>query len=264
MSSLVEKQREHFNGIAATYYAARRGANHLAVKDLIWRAFLADKAELYKPGMTVLDAMCGHADAFGLLSRHIGPDIAYSAFDYSDEVVAQVRRDSPRLDVWQADATAFRPSRQFDLVVLIGGLHHVHHEADNVMARLAGAVRPGGHFLSFEPTHGNPLSQRVREAIYRRNTLFDADTERGFSTRELFAMIGAAGLQRVDAIYPGLLAYILYYNPDAFPKLNVGNTAAVRRLFALERPFLRSPLARTLSFATLSFWRKPGTPGSSP
>ncbi|MEO8667449.1 MAG: class I SAM-dependent methyltransferase [Bauldia sp.] len=257
MTGLVEKQREHFNGIAATYYAARRGANHLALKDLIWAEFLRDKAVLRRPGLTVLDAMCGHADAHDLLSRHLGIDVAYSGFDYSDEVVARVQRENPDLEITQADATTFRPTRQYDLVTLIGGLHHVHDAATEALTRLATAVRPGGHFLSFEPTHGNSVFGAVRNAVYRRNALFDADTEQGFSTRSLFAMFERAGLERVDVLYPGLLSYVLYYNPDAFPKLNVGGPGAVRRLFALERPFMRGALARTLSFATLSLWRKP-------
>lgn len=256
MMSLVEKQREHFNGIADAYYTARQHANHLELKRLIWSEFLG-KSPLAGRELTVLDAMCGHADAAAILREHLKGNIAYSGFDYSDEVVARVRQDNPGLDVRQADATEFRPTQSYDLVVLIGGLHHVHHAAERALRNLVGAIRPGGYFLSLEPTHGNPLFAAIRNAIYRRNRLFDADTERGFSVAELVAMFERAGLERVDVMYPGLLSYILYYNPDAFPKLNVGGTNAVRRLFAAERPFLRSAAARALSFATLSLWRKP-------
>jgi SAM-dependent methyltransferase len=256
--SLVEKQREHFNGIAETYFTARQHANHLELKRLIWSEFF-DNSVLAERDLTVLDAMCGYADAAPILRDHLRGDIVYSGFDYSDEVVARVRRDDPGLDVWQADATTFRPSRSYDLVVLIGGLHHVHHNAERALANLVEAIRPGGHFLSFEPTHGNPLFGAVRNAVYRRNGLFDAATERGFSVTDLMRMFERAGLERVDVLYPGLLSYILYYNPDAFPRLNVGGTDAVRRLFAIERPFMRSFAARALSFATLSLWRKPQT-----
>lgn len=257
MTSLVERQREHFNSIADTYFSARLDANHRALKHLIWSEFLRDKSLLKTPNLSVLDAMCGYADANGILREHLGGDIAYSGFDYSDEVIARVRREHPDLDVWQADATEFRPGRSYDLVVLIGGLHHVHHAASRALGNLAAAIRPGGHFLSFEPTHGNRVFGAVRDAIYRRNALFDAATERGFSVSELFAMFEGVGLERVDVLYPGLLSYMLYYNPDAFPKLNVGSPRAVRFLFSLERPFMRSVAARTLSFATLSLWRKP-------
>lgn len=257
MTSLVERQREHFNSIAGTYFSARLNANHRELKRLIWSEFLRDKQQLKIPSLSVLDAMCGYADAKAILSEHLGGDIAYSGFDYSDEVIAGLRRDSPGLDVWQGDATEFHPSRSYDLVVLIGGLHHVHNAAARTLANLAAAVRAGGHFLSFEPTHGNRVFGAVRNAIYRRNALFDAATERGFSVNKLFAMFEDAGLVKVDVLYPGLLSYILYYNPDAFPKLNVGGPRAVARLFAAERPFMRSAGARVLSFATLSLWCKP-------
>jgi SAM-dependent methyltransferase len=257
MTSLVEQQREHFNRIADTYYSARQHLNHRTLKDLIWSTFLSDKSSLWTSDLAVLDAMCGYADAEALVRKFIRNDIRYSGFDYSDEVVEHVRRDHPEFNVWQADATAFRPERGYDLVVLIGGLHHVHREAPRALSNLADALKPGGHFLSFEPTHGNPVTAAIRKSVYRRNSLFDAETERGFSVGELFSMFRTAGLEPVDAIYPGLLSYTLYYNPDAFPGLNVGGPKAVRRIFSLEQPFMRSALARTLSFATLSLWRKP-------
>jgi hypothetical protein len=122
---------------------------------------------------------------------------------------------------------------------------------------MAHALAVGGCLLNFEPTHGNWLFGKVRERIYARNDLFEAATERAFGLGEYFDMFERAGLERVDAIYPGLLAYVLYYNPDAFPALNVGGPGVVRALFNLERPLLRSRLAAALSFATLSMWRKP-------
>jgi SAM-dependent methyltransferase len=257
MTSLVEIQREHFNSIAEKYFSARLNANHLALKQLIWAEFLRDKAPLKKAGLSVLDAMCGYADANAILREHLHKEIDYSGFDYSDEVIERVRRDNPDLRVWRADATEFRSEKNYDLIVLLGGLHHVHHAASDTLKRLAAAIRPGGYFLSLEPTHGNRIFGAVRKAIYRRNALFDAMTERDFSVRELFSMFADAGLQPIDAIYPGLLSYVLYYNPDAFPKLNLGSPRTVRFLFTLEQPFLRSFIARKLSFATLSLWRKP-------
>ncbi|MEX2127723.1 MAG: methyltransferase domain-containing protein [Xanthobacteraceae bacterium] len=217
MIGLVERQREHFNSIAEKYFSARLNANHLVLKKLIWSEFLHDKSPLNKANLNVLDAMCGYADANGILREHLHAKIDYSGFDYSEEVIERVRRENPDLRVWQADATEFCPDRNYDLVVLLGGLHHVHHAASRTLKRLAAAIKPGGHFLSLEPTHGNRIFGAVRNAIYRRNDLFDAATERDFSVRELSSMFEEAGLQPIDAMYPGLLSYVLYYNPDAFP-----------------------------------------------
>lgn len=111
------------------------------------------------------------------------------------------------------------------------------------------------HF-SLEPTHGNPLTRAVRDRIYRRNALFDEQTERAFSVRDLFGMFEAAGLRRRVVMYPGLLAYVLYYNPDAFPGLNRGGSAGVRLAWTLDRPLIGTALGRLLSFCTLSLWER--------
>jgi SAM-dependent methyltransferase len=257
MTSLNEQQRAHFNSIADRYRSARSGDNHLELKRLMWSDFLSDKTDLKRPGISVLDAMCGYADAHGILCEHLGANIDYTGLDYSDEVIAQVRRERPGLNVLHADVTAYAASRTYDLVVVFGGLHHVHHAAADTVTRLAAAIRPGGWFLSLEPTHGNRLFGAVRNAIYRRNTLFDERTERDFSVEELRAVFEGAGLELVDVTYPGLLAYVLYYNPDAFPRLNVGGPRAVRFFHSIDRRLMRTGLGRWLSFATLSLWQKP-------
>jgi len=59
-------------------------------------------------------------------------------------------------------------------------------------------------------------------------------------------------------MYPGLLAYVLYYNPDAFPGLDRGGSAGVRLAWTLDRPLIGTALGRLLSFCTLSLWERPG------
>jgi SAM-dependent methyltransferase len=182
----------------------------------------------------------------------------YVGFDYSDRVVADASRERPGLKLFQADVTTYRPEAgSVDVVIIIGGLHHVPSHAAGVVASMADALTAGGCLVNLEPTNGNWLFGKVRERIYARNDLFEVETERGFPLAEYVEMFERAGLEHVDSIHPGLLAYVLYYNPDAFPALNIGGAALLRALFNIERPFLRSRLAAALSFATLSMWRKP-------
>lgn len=251
------RQQAHFDGIASRYREARRHRNHLALKDLIWREALAGLTDVRAPGVRVLEPMCGFADGQWILERQFGVSVDYRGFDFSEAVVDSLARSRPDLAVWQQDVTRFEPTEEVDIVILLGGLHHVPHMAGPVVARCAGALRPGGYFINFEPTHGNPLFRAVRDGVYRRNSLFDEATERAFSVDELFGFFTAAGLQPVQVLYPGLLSYVLYYNPDAFPILNIGGPGLVERLWRTERPFLRGRLARCLSFATLGVWRRP-------
>jgi hypothetical protein len=64
------------------------------------------------------------------------------------------------------------------------------------------------------------------------------------------------GLKLRKILYPGLLSYVLYYNPDAFPFLNIGGRNLVDATYALDKLFYKNVVGRTLSFATLSIWTK--------
>jgi SAM-dependent methyltransferase len=252
----IERQRAHFDSIAGQYYEARRNANHVLLKSLIWREFFSRWPGPRRGGLDVLEAMCGFAEGKDIIENGLGLPVRYTGFDYSGEVVARLQNARPELAVSCADVTTFTTGKQYDIVMILGGLHHVPDAAGDVVVRLAAALKPGGHFISLEPTHGNGVFRLVREAIYRRNPLFDAATEQAFVTDRLFALFRNAGLALVDTMYPGLLSYVLYYNPDAFPLLNRGGTRAVRAAFAIDRPLMRTVIGKTLSFATLTLWRK--------
>lgn len=253
----IERQRKHFNDISELYYNARNTANPLLIKHLIWKDFLSEKKELKQNNTLVLEAMCGFAEGKELLEKHLGIQIVYRGTDYSDEVVKRVRQNYPDLDVMQQDVTKFTPDKLYDIVMVIGGLHHVPDMAQDVVSRLSSAIRPGGYFINFEPTSGNPLFCWIREYIYKHNKLFDEQTERAFSLPELFQMFKSANLSLVDVMYPGLLAYVLYYNPDAIPALNIGGVRWVKAIHAMDRIFYRTIIGRWLSFATLTLWQKP-------
>jgi SAM-dependent methyltransferase len=258
VTSAIERQRSHFNAIAQRYEAGREEANHCRIKSLIWRDALACLAPLRGRAVRMLEPMCGYGEGLGIVREHTDLDIDYAGFDYSDVIVEELSRSFSGGRIWQADVTRYRPdSAAYDLIFLAGGLHHVPDNATQVVANLASGLKPGGMFVNFEPTHGNPLFQAVRDRVYARNEIFDEVTERAFPVADLRAMFRGAGLEEVRTFYPGLLAYVMYYNPYAFPLLNKGGTRWVDRLFALDRLVMNTPIGRWLSFATVTIWRKP-------
>ena len=258
MKDLVERQRRHFDGVAERYVAARRTPNHLLLKELIWSEFLSDKRYLAQQCPRVLELMCGLGEGYSILRQHAySGDFDYLGIDYSQPMIDAAREYHPGLSFERGDVTAFEPlPGQNDLIVLIGGLHHVHAQCALVISRLSAALRPGGFFLSFEPTHDCWMTRRVRERIYKKNALFDAESERGFEMHELESLFSSHGFRCVDQVYAGLLAYVLYYNPDAFPRLNLGAARMVRAAFRFDRLFWRGWLGRKLSFATIGLWQK--------
>jgi SAM-dependent methyltransferase len=254
----VERQRAHFNNIAAQYTEGRKERNHQVVKELIWETGLRDVVfEFGDSPIKALEPMCGTGEGRELISKFITKDFEYHGFDYSEEIIAQGKAASPDASIWQADATTVElPEEAYDIVVILGGLHHVYASVDTVIARAARALKRNGYFINFEPTHGNRLFAEIREGIYERNRIFDAETERAFAVSELRSLFASAGFENIKATYSGLAAYVLYYNPYAFPMLNIGSEAAVRAIFAVDSLFIGNPIGRFLSFATFSVWRK--------
>ena len=252
----VERQRAHFESISARYLLARGSATHLALKALLWNDFLSRNAHRLGRVRSVLEPMCGYGEGKAILEAGLGTRFEYVGFDYSRPLVEEASRRLPGCRLFVQDVTRFEADAQFDLVILIGGLHHVHEQTGEVLRRLGRALKPGGTMISFEPTHNNAITRAVRERVYRRNSLFDAQTERGYELDELNTLYRSADLEILDQAFPGLIAYVLYYNPDAFPALDRGGVALVRTLYALERRFYRSAAARWASFATLSLLRR--------
>lgn len=252
----IERQRAHFDSIAAEYYEARRNSNHVLLKSLIWKEFFSRWPGPRRADLEVLEAMCGFAEGKDIIEAGLGVPIRYTGFDYSNEVVARSQKTRPELQITCADVTTFTTTKQYDVIMLLGGLHHVPDAAGDVVVRLATALKPGGYFISLEPTHGNLVFRLIRQTIYRRNALFDSETEQAFVTDRLFALFENAGLTLVDTMYPGLLSYVLYYNPDAFPLLNRGGERVVRAAFGVDRPLMRTGIGKILSFATLTLWQK--------
>lgn len=253
----LEQQREHFNSIAEKYFAARNHPNHSTLKKLIWEHFFKRHPELAREVRTVLEPMCGMAEGFEIVKQNTHAQFDYLGFDYSQAMVEIARRDKPHLRVEWGDVTSFAsPVPPVDMIVLIGGLHHVYSRTPDVLTNLSKELRPGGYFLNFEPTHNNWLTRRARQRIYESNRLFDNDTEQGFERNDLLAHFRNARYELVDEVAPGLAAYVLYYNPDAFPALNVGGPGLVKALFFLDRLFWTNWIGRKMSFATITLWRR--------
>jgi SAM-dependent methyltransferase len=248
----TDRQSLHFETIAKRYFSARHTANHLLYKRLLWRAVFKNFRVDERSGIDVLEPMCGYAEGKSIIEGFYQGKIRYDGFDTSATLLEHAARLRPDCNLFQADVNHFVPQKKYDVIILVGGLHHVYRNATSVLATLRSAVKDSGIFINFEPTHACALTRCIRNRIYKGNSLFDWETERDFALDELNRLYVSSGFQVTRQLYPGLLAYILYYNPDAFPFLNVGGSLLVKSLFGLDTLFYKNWIGRLLSFATLS------------
>lgn len=252
----IDKQREHYENVAEKYYKYRQSKNHLIFKDLLWNSFFRDKHFLKKNGLHVLEPMCGYAEGKSILENHLNVNIEYEGFDYSDTFLDIVKRTNPSIKVSKMDATKFKPIKKYDLVILIGGLHHIYDFARDFVNTIYDALNDGAYFINFEPTQNNIIYKIIRTQIYKKNPMFDYETEKGFDVTQLNDIYLSCRFKIIDQIYPGLLSYILYFNPEAFPFFNIGNERGTKLLFNIEKPFFRNFIGWKCSFATLTLLKK--------
>lgn len=249
----IEKQKEHFESIALLYYEARQSLNSILYKEKLWEHIFGFLPPAGKRGqLTVLEAMCGYAEGEKIVKKHYNLNVQYTGFDYSQNLIDSVKQRYPEKDVFVQDVTKFRPQMQYDLILIIGGLHHVHEFTEDVLNNLKYGLKDSGYLINFEPTHGNRIMQAIRDRIYRKSSFIDYETERDYHVNELNNIYAVSGFDVVWQFSPGLLAYCLYYNPDIFPRLAKINSSVLKILFAIEKPFFRTRIARFFSFATLS------------
>jgi len=255
-----EKQIKHFESISKQYYSSRQTPNHLLLKQLLWSYFFSNsKLTIKKEKLKILEPMCGYGEGGKILSTYLASEIRYTGFDSSSTLVDRAKELSNfglKGEIFQGDVTSFESKEEYDGIILIGGLHHVYRYSERVIQNLYKSLAENGFCINFEPTSNCFINREIRSFIYGKNSFFDEENESGFELEDYNRLFEQTGFRLKKQIYPGLLAYILWYNPDAFPFLNIGGPGLVRTLFSLEKHLYKRFIGKKLSFCTLSLWIK--------
>jgi len=255
--SKIEHQKIHSEKISKEYYAGRQDRNHVLYKKLLWEYFLKNNHHLLELSeISCLEPMCGFGGGYEIIENSLAKKLSYSGFDYSEELVKISNENNPKLNIKCDNVLTFNSKEKVDIVILIGGLHHVYENTVEALENISKCIKIGGYFINFEPTQNNMLLQKIRDIIYKKSRMIDDYSEQAFFLEELNLNFRKSGFKLIDQIYPGLLGYILYYNPDAFPFLNIGNRRIVKMIFNLEKRFFKRFVAKKCSFTTMSIWEK--------
>lgn len=243
-------QREHYDSISAQYAAHYGDQWSQCYRNRFTNARLFAGIDLR--GLKVLDALCGSGETTEYL---LAQGAHVTGVDISPSEMARFQSRYPQAVAHCASVLATGlPSESFDLVTVMGGLHHVHPDTSAAVAEIHRVLKPGGWFCFHEP-HAGSLPDLLRKLWYRCDPLFASNEaaidlpalQREFATRFNF----------VSEWYGGNLAYLLVLNSLIF-RVPVGwKRFYARPLMFLER--LIEPLqGRRLSCIVVCQWRKRG------
>lgn len=255
----LERQRDHFNNIAQEYFRTRRGEKQKRLHDLLYKELFRGGVKDYIQGkkkITVLEPMCGFGEGKYILENLFNVEVEYEGFDYSEEIIKCAKQLNPKINVYVQNVISFKSDKKYDIIILIGGLHHIPDYANQIIKKCVFLLKSGGIFINIEPTYNNYIYKKICEYIYIKNPVFDEKTERRFSLKELNTMYIKNNMKIVRQIYPGLLAYLLWYNPDVFPALNKGNVGIVEKVFHLDKAFMYNFIGKKMSVATFTILKK--------
>ncbi|MBF0234433.1 MAG: class I SAM-dependent methyltransferase, partial [Desulfamplus sp.] len=170
---------------------------------------------IYKPmvqninleGKIVLDAMCGS----GQISEFVSMErCELHGLDISDKQMELYRRRFPDADCYVRSIldTGFSDSC-FDVVLMCGGLHHVHPHVNQTVTEIHRILKPGGFFIFAEP-HANTVVDNARRFWYAADHFFMSNES---AVDYVVLEKNFVGLfDTVNVKYFGNIAYYLIYN----------------------------------------------------
>jgi SAM-dependent methyltransferase len=201
-------------------------------------------------GRDVLEAMSGSGHSTSLLLER-GANV--TGLDVSHQAMALFRLKWPQCRAVVAGILEHRlEAESFDVVLVVGGLHHVHPNVADAVQEIWRLLKPGGFFVFSEP-HKGSVVDLFRRWWYRRDPLFE-ENEAAVDVDHL-ALCFEGRFVSVGERYFGNVAHTLVLNSmvlraPTWLKRIYGPTA-----IALES-ILNRFLGRRLSCSVSCQWKK--------
>jgi SAM-dependent methyltransferase len=150
----------------------------------------------------LLEVGCGG----GFAARYLdGLYETYTGVDYSEELIGYAQRYNagPAREFLSANIKDFVARRRFDVILMVGVLHHMPDPA-GILERLRGLLAPEGLVVVNEPQRGNPAISALRWLRKRVDSSYSPDQVE-FSEGELRALFESSGYD-VKSFPQGLLS----------------------------------------------------------
>lgn len=200
-SEFAVRDQALFNAIAGKYARKDMAPAHREA-----RRHRLDQTFRHLPqqtGLDILEVGCGAGYGAvyleGRYKSYLGIDYAAELIGYAEEV-----NKRPGAEFEVRDVESLTGERQFDVIFMIGVLHHL-DKPEAVMRQLLGILKPGGWLVANEPQRGNPVIGAARAVRKKVDKAYSED-QREYSSAELVTMYENTGYSEVKAFAQGLLS----------------------------------------------------------
>ncbi len=152
---------------------------------------------------SILEVGCGAGFAADYLSGRYGQ---FMGIDYSHELIGYARKYNALSGVCfeASNVNDFAGDQRFDLILMIGLLHHL-DDPVTTLTKMAAFLKPGGWVVANEPQSGNPLFQIARKIRMSLDKNY-SDEQLQYDKRPLAKMFHRAGLSEIRIMPQGLLS----------------------------------------------------------
>ena len=236
MKPSEKTQKAHYNKISDRYAAHYGDKWSQKYRNKFINQSLVKDIEL--DGKLVLEGMCGSGETTDFLLKK---QAKVTGLDISENEIRNFKNRWVDCDTRCSSIreTGFEDD-QFDLVLVVGGLHHVHPNVDEVIEEIHRVLKPGGYFCFFEP-HKNSFPDALRKLWYKHDNLFE-DNEESIDVKHIEDKFRGK-FKFVMTEYGGNIGYLTIFN------------SMVLRLPLILKPFV-SPLFMLLESLIKPFQTK--------
>jgi len=151
----------------------------------------------------VLEVGCGAGCSTEYLD---GRFLSFTGIDYSEQLIdfANGKFANSRCHFEVANVKDFKPGREFDLIFMIGVLHHL-DDISLCIARMVEILRPGGWLVANEPQPANRFIRGLR-AIRKKidQNYSDEQSQMAFADLENYFL--NAGLDKIESRPQGIFS----------------------------------------------------------
>ncbi|HDP95493.1 MAG TPA: class I SAM-dependent methyltransferase [Candidatus Aminicenantes bacterium] len=193
--------REHFDRIAAEYERKDLSPGASRARKLRLTQTLRKVPLSTRPHLLEVGCGAGYASAY-LHGRYA----SYTGIDHSGKLVdiARARHRGTGMQFVQADLMKFDPEESFDLVLMIGVLHHL-EEIPAAVRKVRTLLKPGGYFVVNEPQPANLLISLLRRIRKRVDASYSAQ-QRELGRKEIESFFAQAGFRAIRSFAQGFLS----------------------------------------------------------